>query len=125
MEKRLLPTLKQLSITNNSIKNSIQLLLKTFDTVDAGYPLHLVLFSTDMQFNPTKWHEQGKIVILINNGIHAGEPDGIDASMMLLRDLATGKIKAPSNVVLGFIPVYNIGGALNSNQFFQGKPART
>jgi hypothetical protein len=52
-------------------------------------------------------------VILVNNGIHPGEPDGIDASMMLVRDLAKGKIKLPSNVVIAFIPVYNIGGCLN------------
>ena len=37
--------------------------------------------------------------------------------MMLLRDLATGKIKAPDNVVLGIIPVYNIGGSLNRTSF--------
>ncbi len=91
--------------------------IKTFDTSDSGYPLHLVLFSTDGHFNPSKWHEQGKIVILINNGIHAGEPDGIDASMMLLRDLATGTLKAPLNVALAIIPVYNIGGAFNRNTF--------
>ncbi|HMI08010.1 MAG TPA: hypothetical protein VK528_10720, partial [Flavobacterium sp.] len=50
-----------------------------------------------------------------NNGIHAGEPDGIDATMMYFRDLATGKLKAPKNTVLVAIPVYNIGGALNRN----------
>jgi len=53
--------------------------------------------------------------MLIMNGIHPGEPDGIDASMMLLRDLASGKLKAPKNVVIGIIPIYNIGGALNRN----------
>ena len=39
------------------------------------------------------WHKQHKVVVLVNNGIHPGEPDGIDASMMLLRDLAQGKLK--------------------------------
>jgi hypothetical protein len=53
--------------------------------------------------------------MLINNGIHPGEPDGIDASMMLLRDAAEGRIRIPDNVVLAVIPVYNIGGALNRN----------
>ena len=56
-------------------------------------------------------------MLLINNGIHPGEPDGIDASMMLLRDLAQGKIKAPQNVVVAVIPVYNIGGSLNRGSF--------
>jgi len=91
--------------------------IKTFGLTDAGYPLHLVLFSTDGTHDPEIWHKKNKLVIMINNGIHPGEPDGIDASMMLLRDLATGKIKAPDNVVLGIIPVYNIGGSLNRTPF--------
>jgi len=53
------------------------------------------------------------VVILINNGIHAGEPDGIDACMMLLRDAAMGKVNVPDNVFLAVIPVYNVSGALN------------
>lgn len=53
----------------------------------------------------------------MNNGIHPGEPDGIDASMLLLRNLAQGKLKMPGNVVLAIIPVYNIGGSLNRNSF--------
>jgi hypothetical protein len=47
---------------------------------------------------------------LINNGIHAGEPDGIDATMQLFRDLALGKIKVPQNTIIDH-SVYNIGGA--------------
>lgn len=91
--------------------------IKQFGLTDAGYPLHLVLFSTDGTHDPEVWHKKNKLVIMINNGIHPGEPDGIDASMMLLRDLATGKVKAPDNVVLGIIPVYNIGGSLNRTPF--------
>jgi hypothetical protein len=90
--------------------------IKTFNTTDAGYPLHLILFSADNNFDISKW-QKNKVIILINNGIHPGEPDGIDASMMLLRDLASGKLSAPKNVALGFIAVYNIGGALNRNSF--------
>jgi hypothetical protein len=94
-----------------------QLQLKTFGSTDAGYPLHLVLFSADKKFDPAQWHKQNKVVMLINNGIHPGEPDGIDASMMFVRDIVSGKIKAPSNVVFGLIPIYNIGGSLNRNSF--------
>jgi len=91
--------------------------IKNFDTTDAGYPLQLVIFSSDHQFEPAFWRKQNKVIIFINNGIHPGEPDGIDASMMFVRDLATGKIKAPSNVIIAVIPVYNTGGALNRNSF--------
>jgi hypothetical protein len=89
----------------------------TGDTTDAGYPLNVVLYSADRQFNPSVWHKQKKVVILINNGIHPGEPDGVDACMMMLRDLATGKIKAPANVAIAIIPLYNIGGSLNRGGF--------
>jgi Zinc carboxypeptidase len=80
---------------------------------DAGYPLHLVLVSNNADFDIQHWHKKNKVVVLINNGIHPGEPDGIDASMMLVRDIVTNKITLPNTVVLAFIPVYNIGGCLN------------
>src|SRR5512146_3217353 len=54
---------------------------------DAGYPLHLVLVSADGGFRIPALKGRKKAVILINNGIHPGEPDGIDASMLLVRDI--------------------------------------
>ena len=89
--------------------------IKTMGPTDAGIPLHIVLFSADQQFDAAAL--QNKLVIFIINGIHPGEPDGIDASMMLLRDLASGKIKAPKNVLLAVMPIYNIGGSLNRSGF--------
>ncbi len=83
---------------------------------DSGEPLHIVTFSSDGDFSLSP-ADQRKAVLLINNGIHPGEPDGIDATMMLFRDLATGKIKPPKNVLIVNIPIYNIGGALNRNSF--------
>ncbi len=96
----------------NLDKISPQVLVKEMGMSDAGYPLHLVLVSNDATFEPAQWHKQNKAVILINNGIHPGEPDGIDASMMLVRDIVAKKIILPNNVCLAFIPVYNIGGCL-------------
>ncbi|WP_336515740.1 M14 family metallopeptidase [Pollutibacter soli] len=94
-------------------KLSSKLLLKTMGPSDAGVPLHLALYSNDGKFDPAQWRAQGKIILFIINGIHPGEPDGIDASMMMLRDLITNKRSLPNNVVLAVIPVYNIGGCLN------------
>lgn len=84
---------------------------------DAGYPYHVVLFSNDGVADPAAWHRAHKVVFLINNGIHPGEPDGIDASMLLLRDLVVGKVTLPDNIALAVIPVYNIGGSLNRGAF--------
>lgn len=84
---------------------------------DSGYPLHLVVFNSSKKFDFNKINNAKKTIILINNAIHPGESDGVDASMMLLRDLVQdkNKIKELKNVVLAIIPMYNIGGALNRN----------
>ena len=78
---------------------------------DSGKSLHIVIFSENKNFD----FNQNKAIVLVNNGIHPGEPDGIDASMMLMRDLATAKIKVPKNTMVVMIPVYNIDGMLNRN----------
>ena len=85
----------------------------TMGMTDAGFPLNLVVVSNDGDYNFESIHKKNKRIILINNGIHPGEPDGIDASMLLVRDIVINKYKLPSNVVLAIIPVYNIGGCLN------------
>ena len=74
----------------------------------------MVTFNPDGDFNFENIRKE-KTIILINNGIHPGESDGIDATMMLYRDLATGKVESPSKTVLVTVPIYNIGGALNRN----------
>src|SRR4030095_10288175 len=94
-------------------KQSDHVKLFTMGMTDAGFPLHLAVVSADKDFNLESIRKKNKRIILINNGIHPGEPDGIDASMLLARDIAINKFKLPSNVVLAIIPVYNIGGCLN------------
>ena len=91
--------------------------IKTMGLTDSGKPLHLVIFSADKEFDFDKIYKTKKNILLINNGIHPGEPDGIDASMMLLRDIVQRKKlkKSFENIVITVIPVYNIGGALNRN----------
>lgn len=88
--------------------------IQTIGETDSGNPLHMVTYNPDADFNFQRLRADHGI-ILINNGIHPGETDGIDATMMLFRDLATGKIDPPEQTVLVTIPVYNIGGALNRN----------
>lgn len=85
----------------------------TMNMTDAGYPLHLIVVANNGDYNFEHIRKNNKRIILINNGIHPGEPDGIDASMLLARDIVIGKYKIPDNIVLAFIPVYNIGGCLN------------
>lgn len=91
-----------------------QIHLEAIGMTDIGEPLHLVTYNPDGNFDFDKIRED-KTIVLVNNGIHPGESDGIDATMLLLRDLANGSKKAPKNVVISAIPVYNVGGSLNRN----------
>ncbi|HEY7215937.1 MAG TPA: M14 family metallopeptidase, partial [Thermoanaerobaculia bacterium] len=74
-------------------------------------PLPFVVVSNQRAFTGRKAQKLGKPIVLIQNGIHAGEIDGKDASLMILRDLALGKhpeiLEAVTLVVL---PIYNVDG---------------
>lgn len=82
---------------------------------DNNKPIDVVVFNP---FGKTlEVARKGKCILLVNNGIHPGEPDGIDATMMLMRDLATGKVKAPQNVIVVALASYNVSGILNRGSF--------
>jgi hypothetical protein len=62
-------------------------------------------------FEPAPVRSSGKAVVLIQAGIHAGEIDGKDATMMLLRDLRAGKLgDLLDHSVLLFVPILNVDG---------------
>jgi hypothetical protein len=82
---------------------------------DSGKPLHIITLNMNKSGDDYNKLRENNRILLINNGIHPGESDGIDATMMLYRDLVQGKIEAPKNTVLVTIPIYNIGGSLNRN----------
>ena len=84
---------------------------------DAGLPLHIVVFNTDGKTQLNRIKNSTKNSVLINNGIHPGESDGIDASMLLLRDIVQNDSlkKSYQNTLIVVIPIYNIGGSLNRN----------
>ena len=84
---------------------------------DAGLPLHLVVYNSDGKTQLNAIKNSTKNIVLINNGIHPGESDGIDASMLLLRDIVQNDSlkKSYQNTLIAVIPIYNIGGSLNRN----------
>jgi len=93
-------------------KANPQAKLFSYGSTDFGKPLHLLVLAKDKIFDPAAIRKAGKRIFLINNGIHPGEPEGIDASMMLARDLLKNKA-LPDDVVICIIPVYNIDGTFN------------
>ena len=89
-------------------KNFKTISVESFGTDDNGEPIKVVIFNNLKDKNvPT---------ILINNGIHPGEPDGIDATMMMMRDFATGKLSV-KNLKIVAVEAYNISGMLRRGKF--------
>lgn len=87
---------------------------------DAGKALHLFIISRDQLFTPAQARAAGKTILFINNGIHPGEPCGIDASLKLAEGLLSGSdpySEFLENTVLVIVPIFNIGGALNRGSY--------
>ncbi|MGI4740054.1 MAG: M14 family zinc carboxypeptidase [Janthinobacterium lividum] len=91
--------------------------LREAGPTDSGQPLHEVVLSADGTFEPAASRAKGRPILFVQNGIHPGEPEGIDASMLLARDLLRDKKLLPllRQVTLVIIPAYNIDGMLNRN----------
>ncbi|MCF8379502.1 MAG: hypothetical protein K9H49_07995 [Bacteroidales bacterium] len=94
--------------------------LITAGETDSGKPLHLFIISGNEVFDPLALKKQNKCVMMINNGIHPGEPCGIDASAKFAKEVLenTQEYKEVlENTVILIIPILNIGGALNRGEF--------
>ena len=76
-----------------------------------GRGLLLVIVSSEGAFTPASAAATGKPILLLQSCIHAGEVDGKDASLMLLRDIALGRRPdlAEAAVTL-FVPIHNADG---------------
>ena len=89
-----------------------QVRIENFGKTGEGRDLKIVIASKDGVFDPAAIHASGRAILLVQNSIHAGEMDGKDASLALLRDIVISKTRAAllDKVVFLFIPVYNIDG---------------
>ena len=92
-----------------------QLKLQPHGNTDAGFPLHTAVLSSEGAWQPETAKAQGKTVVFINNAIHPGEPCGVDATMILLRNWLQDpkKMELLDRLVIVVVPFYNIGGGLN------------
>jgi murein tripeptide amidase MpaA len=89
-----------------------QVRIENFGKTGEGRDLKIVIASKDGVFDPVAIHASGRAILLVQNSIHAGEMDGKDSCVALLRDIVITKAKAAllDHVVFVFIPVYNIDG---------------
>ncbi|MEW7850471.1 M14 family zinc carboxypeptidase [Massilia aurea] len=82
---------------------------------DAGVPIHAGVVSSDGVFDRAAIKAAGRAVFFNNNGIHPGEPEGVDGCMALVRDfcLEPERLAALGTTVFLFVPLYNVDGAFN------------
>mgnify|MGYP003665667270 FL=1 len=91
--------------------NSEYLRIVTVGTSEQGRPIQLLIASKDQSFSADELSTSKKPLIFFQAGIHAGEIDGKDAGMMLLRDISQGnKLALLDNANLLFIPILNVDG---------------
>ncbi|SHJ48451.1 Zinc carboxypeptidase [Hymenobacter daecheongensis DSM 21074] len=94
-----------------------EITMRAAGPTDCGEPLHEVIVSLDGDAEPASVRGKNRRVVFIQNGIHPGEPEGIDACMALVRDYVQKKElrRQLENVTLVVIPAYNVDGMLSRN----------
>lgn len=85
---------------------------------DYGLPIYLCVLNGEKDSTKTFLNARNGSTILINNGIHPGEPCGINASMQLVIEFSNmpeiGKKNFPT---VGIITGYNVGGMKNRGAY--------
>jgi hypothetical protein len=109
-----------LAFLRRVVAASPEMRLTFYGSSTAGRPLPLVIVSKEKRFTAERevgQDQEGKRaaddkpVVLIQNGIHAGEIDGKDACLMILRDLALGRRRELlDGATLLVLPIYNVDG---------------
>ena len=79
---------------------------------EEGRDLWLVIASKERAFTPDALRRTGKPTLFAQAGIHAGEIDGKDAGMMLLRDMTVRGTRRDllDRANFLFVPIYNADG---------------
>lgn len=79
---------------------------------DFGLPIYVVVINGAGDSTATFEKARANTTLLINNAIHPGEPDGINACLIWIDEwIEKGK---PTDIpVVAIIPAYNVGGMMN------------
>lgn len=93
--------------------------LTRFGVSPEGRDLMLVIAAKDGEFTPEAARASGKEIVLVQAGIHAGEIEGKDAGLMLLRDLSVGGRHSAllDHAILVWLPIFNVDGHERSNPY--------
>lgn len=96
-----------------------QVKIVPFGKTGEGRELDIVVVSRDGDFDPAKLHAARRPIVLVQNAIHAGEMDGKDSCLALVRDMVITRTQARllDRAVFVFIPIYNADGHEQSGPY--------
>jgi hypothetical protein len=88
-------------------------------TTPEGRTMIAIVVSRDRAFTPRAAAKTGKAIVMIQSGIHAGEIEGKDTVLMLVRDMTAGKRYAAwlDRAIFIVIPVFNVDGHENFSPY--------
>ncbi len=112
MESNQTPTYEELiDFYLNLSKDNEAITLYQMGDSDYGVPIYLCLINAKGDSARQFKTARNSTTILINNGIHPGEPCGINASMQVALDYSEKSSAArKDDPVIAIIPAYNVGG---------------
>ncbi|GAB4295413.1 MAG: M14 family metallopeptidase [Marinilabiliales bacterium] len=77
-----------------------------------GFDLPMLIIDKNGYSTPEEIKKSGNIILLIEANIHPGEPEGLDAGFLLIKDIIVNKTLEHllDNVSILFIPSFNVDG---------------
>jgi len=93
--------------------------LMRFGVSPEGRDLMFVIAAANGEFTPQAARASGKQILMVQAGIHAGEIEGKDAGLMLLRDLSVNA-KWPhllDHSIVLYLPIFNVDGHENASPY--------
>lgn len=80
---------------------------------DYGLPIYICIINGAQDSLKTFDRAKKETTILINNAIHPGEPDGVNACLLWIENWIKNGKDLKSIPVIAIIPAYNVGGMMN------------
>lgn len=93
-------------------KEHAEVELYNMGSSDYGLPIYVCIINGSADSLQTFAKARTSTTILINNAIHPGEPDGINACLIWLDDWIKKGKKTTNLPVIAFIPAYNVDGMM-------------
>jgi hypothetical protein len=106
------PYAEAVEISHRLEKASNQVKVLNIGTTPEGRTMIALVVSKDHAFTPEAAARTNKVVIMIQSGIHAGEIEGKDTVLMLVRDMTVTRKYAAwlDKAIFVIIPVFNVDG---------------